>query len=202
MPFYVRTGCAWQSCELAAIERFLGKHADCPDLSELVVLDMPLADLYGDHWSISGANVPDDSTPDEAVYLPGRNPLLLIKPALWCRMHGIEHLALATLAGNPFRDATPEFFARFEEMLHEAMGGQVQIARPFERMTKESRDGNGPRFAARTYVLLPGPRRRACTAAVATNAPSAAAAFAKSASKIARLLRNAPMPRLCEAIAS
>lgn len=135
VPLYVRTGCTWQSCELAAIERFLIKVARS-GLAELVVLDMPLGDLYGNHWSISGVKVPDDSTPDEAVYLPGRNPLLLIKPALWCRMHGIEHLALATLAGNPFRDATPEFFARFEEMIHEAMGGQVQISRPFERTTK------------------------------------------------------------------
>lgn len=134
-PFYVRTGCAWQASELTATERFLAQVART-ELATLVVLDMPLADLYGDHWSISGTNVPDALTPDEAVYLPGHNPLLLIKPALWCQLHGIEKLALATLAANPFRDATPEFFARFEAMLHEAVGGHVEIVRPFERMTK------------------------------------------------------------------
>jgi 7-cyano-7-deazaguanine synthase len=152
VPFYVRIGCTWQSSELAAIDRFLGEvgerrgqshfaprtaqNRDSPRLLDLVVLDMPLADLYGPHWSISGDGVPDESTPDEAVYLPGRNPLLLIKPAVWCRLHGIEHLALATLACNPFRDATAEFFARFEAMLQAAMDGQVRIERPFERMTK------------------------------------------------------------------
>jgi 7-cyano-7-deazaguanine synthase len=135
VPFYVRTGCAWQTCELTAVERFLARFAHF-GLADMVVLDMPLADLYGQHWSITGADVPDNLTPDEAVYLPGRNPLLLIKPALWCRMHGIEHLALATLSANPFRDATPTFFARFEEMLHEAMDGHVQIERPLERMSK------------------------------------------------------------------
>jgi 7-cyano-7-deazaguanine synthase len=135
VPFYVRTGCIWQDCELAASKRFLAKMARL-ELSQLVVLDMPLADLYGNHWSISGANVPDASTPDEAVYLLGRNPLLLIKPALWCRMHGIEHLALATLAANPFRDATPAFFACFEAMFQEAVDGRIQIARPLERMSK------------------------------------------------------------------
>ena len=135
VPIYVRTGCSWQSCEINAVERFLASAAH-PRLSELVTLDMPLADLYGGHWSISGDNVPDDSTPDEAVYLPGRNPLLMIKPAMWCHLHGIEHLAIATLAANPFRDATPQFFARFEEMLHEAVGGRVQISRPFESFTK------------------------------------------------------------------
>ena len=136
VPLYVRTGCVWENCELHAARRFLKAVAQ-PRLMELVLLDMPLDDLYGDHWSITGAAVPDENSPDEAVFLPGRNPLLLIKPALWCRMHGIEHLALATLAGNPFDDATPEFFARFEEMFVAATGEQVQVARPFDRLPKE-----------------------------------------------------------------
>ncbi len=136
VSFYVRAGCIWQSCELKAIERFLAR-VEQRGLRELVVLDMPLGDLYGKHWSLSGGDVPDERSPDEAVFLPGRNPLLLLKPALWCRMHGIGHLALATLANNPFRDATPAFFARFEEMLAEAMGGGVAIARPFAGRTKK-----------------------------------------------------------------
>ncbi len=134
VPFYVRTGCVWENCELRAVERYLAKLAR-PSLLGLVTLDMPLQDLYGDHWSISGAEVPDDASSDEAVFLPGRNPLLLIKPAMWCQMHGIEHLALGILANNPFDDATPEFFARFEEMMREA-GGHVRIARPFDRLPK------------------------------------------------------------------
>jgi 7-cyano-7-deazaguanine synthase len=134
-PIYIRTGCAWESCELFAIRRFLAALAQAR-LSDLVMLDMPLEDLYGDHWSISGADPPDDTSPHEAVFLPGRNPLLLIKPSLWCWMHGIEHLALATLSGNPFEDATPEFFARFEAMFRVATGHHVQIARPFERLPK------------------------------------------------------------------
>src|SRR6476659_2400224 len=120
VPFYVRTGCVWDSSELDSVERFLAKleQPALRALRELVVLDMRLDDLYGDHWSMSGADVPDEHTSDEAVYLPGHNPLLLIKPAVWCRMHGIGHLTLATLSNNPFSDATPAFFGRFEEMLH------------------------------------------------------------------------------------
>jgi 7-cyano-7-deazaguanine synthase len=137
VPFYVETGCAWQECEQTGIDRFLNRIAQ-PGLSPLVVLQMPLADLYGKHWSITGARVPDDSTPDEAVYLPGRNPLLLIKPALWCADHGIEHLALATLAANPFHDATQSFFRTFEEMIREAVGAGLHISRPFERLSKQN----------------------------------------------------------------
>jgi 7-cyano-7-deazaguanine synthase len=137
VPFYVRTGCVWQSCELAAVRQFLAATAHAGSM-DLVLLDMPLRDLYGQHWSISGADVPDDSTEDDAVYLPGRNPLLLVKPALWCQMHDIEHLAIATLENNPFADATPEFFASFEQMIAEATGPSLQIARPFEKLTKRS----------------------------------------------------------------
>jgi len=137
VPIYVRTDCVWQAAELMAARRFLAA-VTRPGVSDLVVLDMPLDDLYGEHWSVSGVDVPDETTPDEAVFLPGRNPLLLLKPAVWCWMHGITHLALATLAANPFADATPQFFRRFEEMLAEATGGQVQIIRPLEKLSKES----------------------------------------------------------------
>jgi 7-cyano-7-deazaguanine synthase len=81
--------------------------------------------------------VPDDRSPDEAVFMPGRNPLLLVKPILWCQMHCVRQLALATLASNPFDDATPSFFASFEEMVRQATREHVQIVRPFERMSKQ-----------------------------------------------------------------
>src|SRR6185436_16048969 len=76
VPFYVRTGCVWQASELDAIERFLAKLEQSAArgsraLLDLVVFDMPVDDLYGDHWSLSGTDVPDEHTPDEAVYLPG-----------------------------------------------------------------------------------------------------------------------------------
>jgi 7-cyano-7-deazaguanine synthase len=135
VPFYVRTGCIWEECELLAVKQFLAA-AMRSELQELVVFNMPLADLYGEHWSITGDDVPDDASPDEAVFLPGRNPLLLLKPTLYCAARGIDQLAIATLCNNPFDDATPEFFQRFEEMNRIATGAAVSILRPFERMSK------------------------------------------------------------------
>jgi 7-cyano-7-deazaguanine synthase len=135
VPVYVRMRCAWEECELAAAKQFLRAVAR-PNLSRLVVLNMPLDDLYAGHWSMTGVDVPDQASPDEAVYLFGRNPLMLIKPALWCVQHGIERLALATLAGNPFDDAKPEFFAHFSQMLHAATGRQLEITRPFCQLSK------------------------------------------------------------------
>jgi 7-cyano-7-deazaguanine synthase len=53
-------------------------------------------------------------------------------------MHGVGQLALATLANNPFEDATPEFFAAFENMLGRAASERVHIIRPFAHLTKQS----------------------------------------------------------------
>ena len=136
VPFYVRTGCIWEDCELHAVREFLAAVATA-NLAELVLLEMPVRDLYDGHWSLSGQAVPDRDSPDDAVFLPGRNPLLLIKPAIWCRMNGVAQLAIATLANNPFDDARPDFFRSFEAMVRTATGGDVEIIRPFEQYSKQ-----------------------------------------------------------------
>jgi 7-cyano-7-deazaguanine synthase len=97
---------------------------------------MPVTDLYGYHWSVTGRDVPGADTADAAVYLPGRNALLAIKPALWCAMHGIDELALAVLASNPFTDATAEFFRDFERAIDQATSSRVRLTRPFARLKK------------------------------------------------------------------
>ena len=99
-------------------------------------LDEPIADVYGDHWSTIGAGVPGSDTDDEAVYLPGRNLLLTVKAAVWCRLRGVRTLALGSLGSNPFPDSTPEFFSRLEAVLDQAMDGGPRLIRPFAALAK------------------------------------------------------------------
>ena len=134
-PIHVRCGLIWENEELAGLRAFL-RAISSPELDELVSLNLPLEDLYGRHWSIDGRNSPDADTSADAVYLPGRNALLIIKPAIWCGLHGISRMALATLAGNPFGDATNDFFQAMESTLELATGNRVTIVRPFEKMDK------------------------------------------------------------------
>lgn len=134
-PFYVSTGCRWELDERNAVDHFLQGLSD-NKVRPVVDLTMPVDDLYGLHWSVSGIDVPDETTPDEAVFLPGRNPLLLLKPILWCGQHGVSQLAIATLAENPFADSSAEFVTRFEAALAAATGATVEIARPFATMSK------------------------------------------------------------------
>ena len=117
------------------MRRFL-QHLGSPRLKPLVVLDLPVADLYRDHWSITGRAVPDAETPDEAVYLPGRNLLLLVKAAIWCQLSAVDALALAPLRSNPFDDATDDFFRSFESLVNRGPMGRIRIMRPFGQLSK------------------------------------------------------------------
>lgn len=134
-PLYVRTGLSWEPTELEHLQRFLQAIAT-PGLRPLHILDLPVADLYGRHWSLTGEQVPDAASPDEAVFLPGRNVLLLAKTMLWCHLHRVPALALAILAGNPFPDATPAFFAAYAGAVNQAVGGAVRVLRPYAELTK------------------------------------------------------------------
>jgi 7-cyano-7-deazaguanine synthase len=135
-PFYIRSGLCWEEAELAALERYLADMA-ARRLQPLTVFDLPLADVYGDHWSVTGRCVPGASTPDEAVFLPGRNVLLMTKAALWCQMHDIDQLALATLKSNPFEDASSSFFDKLGEVLSGMWPRTIRIVRPFGELEKQ-----------------------------------------------------------------
>lgn len=134
-PFYIRTGLYWQQRELPALLRFLEAIASSK-LQELVVLDLPLGDLYREHWSVTGRDTPDAHSPDEAVFLPGRNALLLVKAAVWCQLQGIGELALAPLGTSPFEDADDRFLGDFESALNRGSAGPIRLLRPFGTLTK------------------------------------------------------------------
>jgi 7-cyano-7-deazaguanine synthase len=134
-PLYVRCGLFWEEAELAHLRRFLDALPG-PSLRPLHVLEMPVRDLYGAHWSLTGEGVPDGDTPDDAVFLPGRNVLLLSKAILWCHLHGVAAVALAPLEANPFPDATPEFFAAYEAVVNRSVGGSVRVLQPYRGLPK------------------------------------------------------------------
>jgi 7-cyano-7-deazaguanine synthase len=134
-PIYMRCGLAWEAVELAYLQRYLDALRG-PALKPLVVLDQPISDVYGTHWSITGKDAPLIGKPEEAVFLPGRNVLLLAKSLLWCHLHGVPALALGSLQTNPFPDATPAFFHGFQELLNQAMQGNVEVQLPFGGMKK------------------------------------------------------------------
>jgi 7-cyano-7-deazaguanine synthase len=134
-PLYVRTGLAWENVELAYLRRFLNALAG-PALKPLVIFDLPAHDLYDDHWSVTGHGTPDAAAADKEFYLPGRNVLLLTKAFVWCHLNQVPVVALAVLAGNPFPDATPEFFRDFAAAVNRGIDGNVRVETPYRGLAK------------------------------------------------------------------
>ncbi len=135
-PLYIRFGLAWEDVEEAHLRRFLDAVSGQRGIRPLTVFELPIADVYGNHWSVSATDVPDETTPDEAVYLPGRNLLLLAKTTVWCALHGVRTIALGTLRANPFADSSPAFFSGFAATAGLALGHQLEVVTPFAQLSK------------------------------------------------------------------
>ena len=134
-PVYVSSGLAWEREELAAVERLIASPA-YRTLRPLARLSFTVEDLYpATHWALRGTP-PAFDTPDEDVYLTGRNVILLSKAAIHCVRHGIARIAMGTLAGNPFPDATSQFLATMARALSLGLGHDIAIATPFAQMHK------------------------------------------------------------------
>ena len=103
----------------------------------MIELSAPAAALYGDHWSVTGKGVPAADEPDENTYLPGRNILLISLAAIWGSTHGISRIAIGSLGGNPFPDATTEFFESFGRDLSIGLNHKVVIEAPLRGFHKE-----------------------------------------------------------------
>jgi 7-cyano-7-deazaguanine synthase len=134
-PIYVRFGLFWEDAEEQALRRFL-EALQAPAVAALKVFQMALGPVYGPHWSNTGADVPDAQSPDAAVFLPGRNLLLLAQPAIWCHLQGIPTIALGLLRGNPFTDSSEAFFDSYETAYNLAVGGVLKIVRPYQELSK------------------------------------------------------------------
>src|SRR5215203_194980 len=137
IPVYVSVGLAWEALERQMVDRLLAHAAFAGRLAPLAHVEFTMRDVYPpSHWAIRG-EPPGYDTPDEDVYLLGRNLLLLAKAAILCARAGINRIALGPLAGNPFPDARPAFFAAMAEALSLGLEHPLVIVRPFEAMHKE-----------------------------------------------------------------
>ena len=134
-PIFVQKGLHWEGVELLYLKKLLAA-LESDGLAKLTVLEVPLAPIYERHWSMGAVGTPGAKAADTAVYLPGRNLLLLGLAGLFCNVRKIPILWLGILKGNPFHDARAGFLRQFEELLHDSLGTPVRIAAPFRELTK------------------------------------------------------------------
>jgi 7-cyano-7-deazaguanine synthase len=135
-PIYVSVGLAWEAAEQAIVSRFLARAPLGGRVRPLVSLSVDMRDVYAaTHWAVQG-RPPAYHTPDEDVYLPGRNVILLGKAAVYCAAAKIDRLVLGTLAHNPFPDATPDFRAAMARALSLGLDHPLQIDAPYASTSK------------------------------------------------------------------
>jgi len=136
-PVYVAEGLAWERGEQEIVRRLLGVPPLAGRVEPLVRLEFTMTDVYAPaHWAVAGTP-PAYDTPDEDVYLHGRNVSLISKAAVYAAAKGIRRIAMAPLADNPFPDATPAFLSSFGTALSLGLDSPIEIATPFSTLHKE-----------------------------------------------------------------
>lgn len=136
-PIHVRAGLAWEDAEARAIARLMAVPPLAGRVRPVTTLQLDMRDVYPPtHWAVVG-KPPAYDTPDEDVYLEGRNLVLSSKAAVLCARLRVERLALGPLAGNPFPDATPEFIAALSRALSLGLGRELHVVTPLVTMHKE-----------------------------------------------------------------
>jgi 7-cyano-7-deazaguanine synthase len=135
-PIHVRSHLAWEPAEAAVLARLVATPPFVGHVQPTTTVTVDMRDVYpASHWAIAG-QAPAYDKPDEDVYLEGRNIALTAKTAVWAARHSIERLALGPLAGNPFPDATPEFFAAMSRALSVGLDRPIQLVAPLRDMHK------------------------------------------------------------------
>jgi 7-cyano-7-deazaguanine synthase len=163
-PVFIRHGLIWEEAERRHLRRFLRAITITPlttHYAPLTILDLPVRDLYSGHWSTTGRRIPGRTSPDAAVYLPGRNLLLLSKAAIFCARHDISTIAIGSLRGNPFPDATPAFFRQFATAAGGALGCRLRVIAPLRCLTKAQVIRRGARLGLPLHLSFSciAPRR-------------------------------------------
>jgi 7-cyano-7-deazaguanine synthase len=135
-PIYVSVGLAWEEAERQMVQRFLAEAPLPAHVRPLVTLHVDMTDVYpASHWSLRG-NAPGYDAPDEEVYLPGRNIVLLGKAGVFCATAALDRLAIGTLDHNPFPDATPAFRDALGKALSLGLAHALAIVAPYATLSK------------------------------------------------------------------
>jgi 7-cyano-7-deazaguanine synthase len=161
---YVSVGFAWEAEERAMAARLFASPPFAGVVDPPVDLQFDMRDVFpATHWAVRG-EPPAFDTPDEDVYLDGRNVILVSKAAVYIARAAsaptsprlrrdpavalrakagtaaapghTTHVLLGTLAGNPFPDATSAFFAAMSRALSLGLGTPLAIEAPFAALHK------------------------------------------------------------------
>jgi len=177
VPIYMRCGLSWETVELQYLRRFSCGARRALLSSRLSFLDQPIADVYGDHWSLTG-EAPLIGTPEEAVFLPGRNVAAVgeVAAVVPSTRRAGDRAGFAANESIPRCDAG--VLSRVPGNRQSRGGRSCQSAAAFRRHEKGRRDGAGKGIAVGAHVLVRCTEGRLALGEVAANAANVAMPFA------------------------
>lgn len=153
-PAYIRAGLAWEARERDAAGAFIAMLPQRGAVAPLASLAVDMTDVYAaTHWALQG-RPPAYDTPDEDVYLPGRNVVLLAKAAVYAAATGAQRLVIGTLAHNPFPDATPEFRDAMARAVSLGLAHPLTIDAPYSDTGKADVIRRGVALGVRLELTL------------------------------------------------
>jgi 7-cyano-7-deazaguanine synthase len=118
------------------LDRLLAAQPLANRVEPVVALRFDMRDIFpATHWAVAGTP-PAFDTPDEDVYIDGRNVILLSKAAVYMGRRRIARVLIGPLAGNPFPDATPAFFDTMGRALSLGLDAPIEIEAPFATLRK------------------------------------------------------------------
>jgi 7-cyano-7-deazaguanine synthase len=133
---HVSVGFAWEEEERAMAARLFAVPPCAGRTPPPLMLSFDMRDVFPEtHWAMRGTP-PGFDTPDEDVFLDGRNLILTSKAGVFVTRaarprHSSARLLIGTLAGNPFPDATPEFLEAQGRALSLGLDLPLTVEAPF-----------------------------------------------------------------------
>jgi 7-cyano-7-deazaguanine synthase len=135
-PLYVSVGFAWEEEERSMAARFLSHRSIADRVNPMAHLQFDMRDVFTSaHWAVRG-EPPAFDTPDDDVFIDGRNLILLSKAGVFMARADISRVLIGPLAGNPFPDATPDFFTAMGRALTLGLAHPIHIDAPLSTLHK------------------------------------------------------------------
>ncbi len=135
IPVHIHCGLLWDDCESLFVRRYCEAKSN-PGLEPLLEFHVPLAGWLGEHWAVTGKNIPQAGADGAELEIPLRNLTLLSLTIPHVEKTTAAQLAVGTTADNKFRDGTREYFDRAGELFSLEAGRPFEILTPYLKLTK------------------------------------------------------------------
>jgi 7-cyano-7-deazaguanine synthase len=135
LPVHVHCGLIWDDCEREFARRYC-REMENRSLAPLVEISLSLQGYLGNHWAVTGRDVPAAGAASAELELPLRNLTLLSFTLSRLRTLARPVLALGTTADNSYRDGSRNYFDLCQQLLSLEAGRPVTILTPLMELSK------------------------------------------------------------------